>query len=385
MPRESRVTGRDERTACLGALASLFDDRFVRSCDLYEKYVEGLAGRAFEATGLAAVCDAPRTVGEAVSAAGLDEARAGVPAAWLFAMLAARGALARDGDRYRLAAALADADLDAPRAAQAANDPGCLPAYDLAAYAAQHYPDVLSGRTAGEQVLSDPAALDLWGGYFSNANALYAVSNALGARAAATALEAYGGSVLELGAGLGSAAEALLERAPAAAVAAYRVTDASPLFVRRAKRALEPRFKALALQFAGLDIDAPFAAAGIAPRSQALVYAVNVLHVARDLAATLGEIRDALAPGGSLVFAECIRPRAGQPLHAEFVFNLLGAFRAPVLQPPWRPNGGFLTAAEWTAALEANGFGDVRVVPDLAAIRDHYPSFVVGAITARPA
>ena len=31
--------------------------------------------------------------------------------------------------------------------------------------------------------------------------------------------------------------------------------------------------------------------------------------------------------------------------------------------------GGFLTPEQWTAGLLANGFGDVRVVPDIAAIR----------------
>lgn len=385
MHRESRLTGRDERAACLGALAPLFDDRFVRSCDLYERYVEGLANQAFEATGLAAVCGSPRTIAEAVAAAALHAPTAAVPAAWLFRMLATRGVLAVEGDCYRLAAPLPGDDVEALRAAQADNDPGCLPAYDLAAYAVRHYPAVLRGEAAGEQVLGDPAALDLWSGYFSNANALYAVSNAIGARAASAALKAPGGRVLELGAGLGSAAEALLDRVPAAQLDAYRVTDASPLFLRRARRALQPRFPAHALEFAGLDIDRPFADAGIAPDSQALVYAVNVLHVARDLAATLAQIRSALAPDGSLVFAECIRPLAGQPLHAELVFNLLGTFRAPQRDAAWRPNGGFLTAGQWTAALEANGFRDVRILPDIDAIRGHYPSFVVGAVSARPA
>ena len=139
------------------------------------------------------------------------------------------------------------------------------------------------------------------------------------------------------------------------------------------------------LEFAALDVDQRFADAGIAPGACKLVYGVNVLHVARDLAATLGEIRRALAPGGALVFSECIRPFAGEPLAEEFVFNLLETFRAPVLVAEWRPNGGFLTPEQWTRALEANGFGDVRVTPDIAAIRADYPALVAAAVTARPA
>jgi len=107
-----------------------------------------------------------------------------------------------------------------------------------------------------------------------------------------------------------------------------------------------------------------------------------VLHVARDLAATLAEVRAALKPGGVLVMSECVRPFDGTPLHLEIVFNLLSAFRDPVLVSGWRPNGGFLTPEQWTVALEANGFVDVRIFPDIATIRTAYPSFVIAAITA---
>jgi hypothetical protein len=53
--------------------------------------------------------------------------------------------------------------------------------------------------------------------------------------------------------------------------------------------------------------------------------------------------------------------------------------------PGWRPNGGFLTPEQWTVALEANGFRNIEILPDIAALRDAYPSFLVAAITARRA
>ena len=80
-----------------------------------------------------------------------------------------------------------------------------------------------------------------------------------------------------------------------------------------------------------------------------------------------------------------MRPFPRQPIYVEFIFNLLSAFREPVLDPSWRPNGGFLTPEQWAAALTANGFGKVRMVPDIAAIREVYPSFVVASIVASPA
>jgi SAM-dependent methyltransferase len=364
-------------------LRSLFDDAFVRSCELVEEYVARLALGAFRATGLAEACAAPATAVEAVARARLDPAVAPVPAAWLMATLAERAWIERAADgRYRAARPLPDLDPGEVAAEQAAVDPRCLPTYRIAAMAAERYPAVLRGEVAGEQALFDAEGTVAWSKYFSNANPLYAVANAIGAIAAARALAERGGAVLELGGGLGSGAEALLERAAPATLGGYRFTEISPLFLRRAERTLGARFRDRGLEFGTLDIDRPF---GVAPASVALVYGVNVLHVARDLAATLAEVRSALAPGGALVIAECVRPFAGRPVYVELAFNLLASFRDPVLVPGWRPNGGFLTPEQWTLALAANGFRDVRVYPDIVALRDTFPRLVVAAISARRA
>jgi SAM-dependent methyltransferase len=363
----------------------IFDDVFARSCDLIEEYVARLALAAFRSTGLADACAEPATVDEAIARAGLVPAVARVPAAWLAATLAERGWVERmsgagDSARFRAAKPLPAPDPEEILAAQAANDERCLPSYRIAAMAAERYPAVLRGELTGEQALFDAEGVVAWSKYFSNANPLYGVSNAIGAVAAARALADRGGAVLELGGGLGSGAEALLERTTTSAIPSYRFTEISPLFLRRAERALGARFRDRGLEFAPLDIDRPF---GVAPGAYALVYGVNVLHVARDLAATLGEVRAALAPGGALVISECVRPFAGRPVYVELAFNLLASFRDPVLVPGWRPNGGFLTPGEWTQALAANGFTDVRVYPDIGAIREAFPQFVVAAITAR--
>ena len=51
--------------------------------------------------------------------------------------------------------------------------------------------------------------------------------------------------------------------------------------------------------------------------------------------------------------------------------------------PVRRPTHGFLTPAAWQATFEAAGLGDVTVLPDVDAIAEQYPDFVVGAVTAR--
>jgi SAM-dependent methyltransferase len=112
------------------------------------------------------------------------------------------------------------------------------------------------------------------------------------------------------------------------------------------------------------------------------VYAVNTLHVAHDLDATLGEIRESLVPGGQVIVSECIRPSPDHTNYAEFVFNLMETFRAPRLDPRYRPNGGFLTPEQWHGALEAAGFAKVRFVPDIRRVREEVADFSVAAIGA---
>jgi SAM-dependent methyltransferase len=112
------------------------------------------------------------------------------------------------------------------------------------------------------------------------------------------------------------------------------------------------------------------------------VYAVNTLHVAHDLAFTLGEIRRTLEPGGQLIVSECVRPWPADTLYPEFIFNLLLTFRSPCLHAGYRPNGGFLTPEQWAGALEAAGLRDVRRLPDVMRIRDEFSGFHVAALGA---
>ena len=392
MPVVSQSSGKDERAALFPpALLPLFDDVFVGSFDLCEEYVARMALSVFKSIGLESACRQAITVNEAVAGAQLIPAAALVPVAWIMAILAARRWLGsrRNGAGevlYWIEQPLPVLDPDEILRAQAAHDPRCLPSYQIAALAAEHYPAVLRGQTTGEQALFGAEGIIAWARYFSNDNPLYSISNAVGAFAAETALADESAAILEIGGGLGSGAEALVGRletsAPQVRIESYHFTEISPLFLKRAQRGLRARHPACPFSFCTLDIDRPFSPQGVAPGAHSLAYGVNVLHVAHDLAATLGELRRALAPGGVLVMSECMRPSVGVPIHLEFVFNLLASFRDPLLVPGWRPNGGFLAPEQWRAALEANGFADVRTVPDIIAIRDAYP-VSVAAIVAR--
>ena len=369
------------------SLVPLFDARFTRSHLLFDEYVFRLTLQVLAAARLDETLTDWAAADEVVARGGLDKRCSAVPVDWMLRHLAARGVLARDGEhRFRIAGALPALEREPVLSEQRQHDPACLPAYALADAAAADYPAFLRGERPGEEILFAPTRLSLWVGYFSNENILYAVNNRLGAIALETWMSPDARTILELGGGLGSGAAAALQRLDETGrlsqLEAYRFTELVPAFLRRGERLLQ-RFPARILSFAPLDMNRPFAEQGVAPASVSLVYAVNTLHVAHDLAFTLGEIRRTLAPAGQLVASECIRPVAGDTVYPEFVFNLLETFRAPKLDPGYRPNGGFLTPEQWTEALQASGFVEVQVLPDIARVRQVFPSFYVAAIGAR--
>jgi SAM-dependent methyltransferase len=136
----------------------------------------------------------------------------------------------------------------------------------------------------------------------------------------------------------------------------------------------------LHLEWAALDLDVPWNTQGIASGEFDLVYAVNVMHISKNLLFSLQEARSALAADGWLVIGECVRPYANQPIYPELMFQILDSFTNVETDPEIRPNPGFLTAAQWRRAFSQAGFGHVEVAPDIEGIREIYPHFFTGAI-----
>jgi SAM-dependent methyltransferase len=370
-----------------------FTPAFVRSARLYDEFIHRLVFSVFRASGLAAaVTGEPSTVDEIIACAGFEVGRARVPVEWILRRLTHRGVLeqtdGRDGATFRARAAVPELDPASVLEEQRRQDPSWVPSYVLAEMVAHDYPAFLRGERTGEEILFSPARLRLWVEFFSNDNGLYAVNNLVGSGAVEEWLPPAPVAILELGGGLGSGAITLLDRLRRAGrwtdIGEYRFTELVPFFLRRGQTALQTRFPDAAfLTYGTLDMNRAFAEQGVAPESVSLVYAVNTLHVARDLDFTARETYRALAPGGRLVVSECIRTTPAQAVYVEFIFNLMETFRSPVLNPTYRPNGGFLTPEQWLDALRAAGFRDVAILPDIAALRDRFPDFNVGAVGAR--
>jgi SAM-dependent methyltransferase len=275
---------------------------------------------------------------------------------------------------------LPETDRAAVRAACLAVDPSYVPAFTLMDEAATLYPRVARGETNGDRALLMKASL--WVAYFDNRNGYYALNNRVVAAAVAARAPGAGPArVLEVGAGLGSASEAVLERLPA--VERYQVTEPLPFFRKRAERNLRARFPGVALEFGSVDVNGRWAEQGVRAAGYDFVVGVNVFHLARNLVATLREAFEALAPGGWLVVGEAIRPAPHACVGAELPFQILQSYHAVETDPELRPTPGFLTAEGWSDALRRAGFGEIELVPDAARLRELWEGAITAAVCGR--
>lgn len=370
---------------------SLFDDRIYAACELAERYATDLALAIARRLGLVEPLAAGGTAATLAAGRGFDPAFEPAIEA-LLERLAAAGELVRadgaSGPVYRRDGPAREPELAALRAIGMAIDPRIVATLDLLDAAAAAWPAVASGRTTGEKELFSAGSIALWLAYFSNDNPVYALNNLLTAVVAANRLpDREGLSVLEVGAGAGGFTATLLDelarRGRLGQVTRYKPTEPSPFFRRRGERELKARFPQVPLTFRALDVDQPFVAQGLSAELRDLVVGVNVLHVARDLGAALARIRETLAPGGWLVAGECLRLFPRQPVPADLVFQLFRSFTDVGTDPVLRPHHGFLEPSAWRTALEAAGFVEVAVVPDLERIRAIYPRFFAGVVVGR--
>lgn len=218
--------------------------------------------------------------------------------------------------------------------------PGAVPAEARAAFeclelVVGYWPQLAAGAIEGEQVFSErpglwKRAMSEWPmGGFARMAAAYMIGHGL-----------LGGSVIELGAGVGSCSALLAEHV----TERFIRTDLQPFLLKRQR---------IAGSVERYDFNEPGPWRGVET-----IFAVNALHCAADKAATLGHLHEMLAPGGMLVLGEG-RPHTdgrGSPWALNPFFGL---FRG------WWDVGGFLTREAWLALFQEAGFAD----PGFAAYR----------------
>jgi SAM-dependent methyltransferase len=384
-------TGRsDPRLAeCLKEFPTeIFSERLYQSIELMERYSIELAVDLLGQLNLAEQLGAWRSADELCRLLGFQP-RFRLPLQWMLTRLVETGCVELQSDSgarsYRLRKAPWQPDLNRLRALALNIDPANAATLDLLNYAASAYPALATGRKSGDHNLFGPQGIPLWLNYFNNDNLTYAVNNWVGAAAAADRLSSRPTlRVLEIGAGTGSATEILLtllgERELLPRLERYVVTEPNAYFRRCNQRKLATQYPNVPLEWTTVDLDLPWSEQGIAPGEFDLVFAVNVMHISKNLLFSLNEARSAVAEGGWLVIGECVRPYDNQPMYPELMFQILDSFTNVETDPEIRPNPGFLTAEQWRTAFLRAGFTPTEIAPDIERIREIYPHFFTGAI-----
>lgn len=361
----------------------LFPFRFLAVNETFARLVDATAYRI-----LASIDALPGpagiTVAQAKKAFSIPWRRT-VALTFLYEKLSCSDILRQDNGRY-FPGSVAAGDFDAVAAELAHREPDAAVAAEILGTLIHEAKRYFRGETSGDEILFAPQQLPLWLKYFSNDNLLYAINNTIGAEALARLAPPAGGpfEILEIGGGCGSAAEQAM-RTLGPTITRYRFTEVAETFARHGERAARAAAAAsTVVESARLDMTASWAAQGVQPGTFDVVYAVNCFHVAPDLDFVVGEAAAALKPGGTVVVSECVRPTTlARPIHAEIIFDFLDSFTDVITDPVKRPTHGFLTPSAWRATFEAAGLPDVTVLPDVDAIAQEYPDFVVGAILAR--
>lgn len=362
----------------------VFSEKLHRSMELTRRYTQELTLDILARLGVIAQLDTWRSADEAGRNLSFEPKFAST-LAWLLQMAEDAGHVEARGDppAYRWLRAPAADNLATLREIGLAVDPANAATLTLLERAAALYPGVARGELSADQILFDLEHIELWLSYFNNGNPTYAVNNQIAAVSAANKLkhdEKF--AILEIGAGAGSAAEILLglleQRGRIANLERYVVSEPSPFFRRRCERQLRRRFAGLPLEFIALDIDRGWAVQGISETHFDIVFGVNVMHVAKDLAFSLNEAREALASGGWLILGECLRRE--RPIFPELIFQTLDSFRNVRTDPDYRPRAGFLTALSWRRVLSHSSFASIEIEPDVERLAEICPNFLASAV-----
>ena len=362
----------------------LFPYRFLAANETFARLVDATAHRILSSIGAL-----PGPNGISVQSAKKDLSipwRRTVPLRFLYEKLSDSGILERENGRYHLGPAPVP-DWDEVAAELAAREPGIAVAAEILKTLIDEAKVYFRGDATGDEILFAPQQLPLWLKYFSNENLLYAINNTIGAEALHRLVPADGPfEILEIGGGCGSAAEYAL-RQLGTSVTRYHFTEVAETFARHGEKAANAAASpSTVVESSRVDMTLPWEAQGIRPGTFDAIYSVNCFHVAPDLDFVVNEAARALKPGGAIVVSECIRPtKLARPIHAEIIFDFLDSFTDVMTDPVKRPTHGFLTPAAWRATFAAAGLSDVTVLPDVDAIAEEYPDFVVGAVIARAA
>jgi len=237
----------------------------------------------------------------------------------------------------------------------------CKAELDLLHQCGRALPDVLTGRTGPLHVLFPRGSTTLVERLYRD-SPFARVLNALVAETITRAVEDLPPDrilrVLELGAGTGGTTSQIVPCLPGDRTE-YVFTDVTDWFVHLA----EHKFKDYPfVRFGTLDIERGPEEQGYAPHQFDVVVAANVLHATRDLRETLSHVKQLLAPLGSLIMLEGVKPQRWLDL----VFGMTeGWWR--FTDYDLRASYPLLSRTGWLKLLREVGFCTAVALPETGA------------------
>jgi pyochelin synthetase len=263
---------------------------------------------------------AGHTLDEVLAAGRVAPAHHRLVRRWL-ASLTAHGLLGHEGGVYSLARPVtADDAADGWRRlealAAAAGDGGRLLEYFRAS--AAELPALLRGEQDPVRLLFPAGGLDVSDALHRDSLVSAWTSRVVAAVVCGLLPAGRPARVLEVGGGVGGSSSGAIDGL-AGRDAEYLFTDLSQFFLNAAAERFGDRPW---VRFGVLDLDADPRAQGLQPNAFDLVFAGDVLHATRDLDRALERLRELLAPGGWLVFAEMTRDHAQIMTSLELMIRL---------------------------------------------------------------
>ncbi|MDF3149363.1 polyketide synthase dehydratase domain-containing protein, partial [Streptomyces sp. T21Q-yed] len=267
----------------------------------------------------------------------------------LLDLMAGHGlAAAREDGRWRLTGTAAPGPL---LAALPSDFPACSAEVQLAVRQLSHLPQVLRGERDALQLLTGQGSQEALEQFYDVAPSCRFPNRVLASLAAEIARswpEDRPLRILEIGAGTGGTAAAVLPLLPPERTV-YHFTDVSAGFFARARHRFGDHDF---VDYRPFDLNADPAEQGFADGAYDLIVAANSLHTATDLRSALRRVRGLLAPRGRLLAFETHDTGYLLPF-----FGTLDSFWSH--DDELRPDSPLLSREQWAEVLPACGLADV--------------------------
>ena len=286
---------------------------------------------------------------------------------------------------YTLSNKTMDYDLDAIKSMAEKASPESMAAFNMLELMANNYPDYLSGKKTGVDIIFSPENIDITNEYYGN-NLFYNVHNIAGAKIVNWDISTRKNpQILKIGGGLGGGTkqfviQRLKENAPLNSFN-YCFTDVANKMLRSTKKALSTLTEDLsAFTFKKLDFNKNLSEQGYAENSYDVIWGVNAAHVSFDMRFSLNELFKTLKNGGSFIISETVRPIGNLMIQQEFVLNTLDDYWNVKLDEKIRPRHGFMDWNDWVRALKEIGFTNVETIPDMNVLQKEYDNCYVAVV-----